>query len=128
MKYLTHTAAEYLAGVKYFKQLAALPLSEPERNMAALAQEALRFAALRAENPPLTLAHLKQMHGQPVYCSSIEGGPTGGGIIDAHKEEVILLDHSGVWRDTWFWNSTGKYYRFPLNGVDLLGIAGPQDN
>lgn len=76
----------------------------------------------------MTLAHLKQMHGQPVYYGSIEGGPTGGGIIDAHKGEVILLDHSGVWRNTWFWNSTGKYYRFHLNGVDLLGIAGPKDN
>lgn len=125
MNYLTHTAEEYRAGVKYFKQLSQLALKEPERSMSALALEALRYAAVRMENPPLTLNHLKQMHGQPVYCSSWTGGPTGGGIIDANKEQVILLDHDGVWRDTWFWNSTGKYYRFPLNCVDLLGPDGP---
>ena len=125
MNYLTHTAEEYRAGVKYFKQLSQLALKEPERSMSALALEALRYAAVRMENPPLTMNHLKQMHGQPVYCSSWTGGPTGGGIIDANKEQVILLDHDGVWRDTWFWNSTGKYYRFPLNGVDLLGPDGP---
>lgn len=95
--------------------------------MAGLAEEALRFAALRVENPPLTVAHLKQMHGQPVYCSSFEGGPTGGGIVDAHKEQVILLDHDGVWRDSWTWNSTGKHYRFPLNGIDLLGPDGTNE-
>ena len=120
MTYLTHTAEEYYAAVKYFKKLLQLSLNESERGMAALALEALRYAAIRMENPPLTLNHLKQMHGQPVYCSSLTGGPTGGGIIDARKEQVILLDHDGVWRDSWFWNSTGRYYRFPLNGVDLL--------
>lgn len=121
MLYLNHAEEEYRSAIKYFKQLdQQLSLSESERGMIALALEALRYAAVRKENPPLTLNHLKQMHGQPVYCSSWTGGPTGGGIIDAHKEQVILLDHDGVWRDTWFWNSTGKYYRFPLNGVDLL--------
>ena len=127
MNYLTHTADEYFAGVKYFKQLGQMALREPERSMALLALEALRYAAVRMENPPLTLTHLKQMHGQPVYCSSWTGGPTGGGIINTHKEQVILLDHSGVWYDTWFWNSTGKYFRFPLNGVDLLGTASQID-
>ena len=126
MNYLTHTAEEYLAGVKYFKKLVKAGLKEPDRSMSDLALEALRYAAVRMENPPLTLNHLKQMHGQPVYCSSLTGGPVGGGIIDARKEQVILLDHGGVWRDTWFWNSTGKYYRFPLNGVDLLRPDGQE--
>lgn len=124
MTYLTHTAEEYHRAVKYFKKLVEILQEEPEREMVPLALEALRYAAIRKENPPLTLAHLKQMHGQPVYCSSWTGGPTGGGIIDANSERVILLDHDGVYRDTWFWNSTGKYYRFPLNGVDLLGPDG----
>ena len=126
MKYLTHEAADYFKAIKWFKQLSTIATETPERDMVALALEALRYAALRAENPPLTHNHLKQMHGQPVYCSSFMGGPSGGGIVDAHKEQVILLDHSGVWRDTWFWNSTGKYYRFPLNGVDLLGPDSPE--
>ena len=126
MNYLTHTAEEYLAGVKYFKKLVKAGLKEPDRSMSDLALEALRYAAVRMENPPLTLNHLKQIHGQPVYCSSSTGGPVGGGIIDARKEQVILLDHGGVWRDTWFWNSTGKYYRFPLNGVDLLRPDGQE--
>ena len=47
MNYLTHTAEEYRAGVKYFKQLSQLALNEPERSMSALALEALRYAAVR---------------------------------------------------------------------------------
>lgn len=125
MVYLTHTEEEYRRAIKYFKQLSQLSMEEPERTMVAMALEALRYAAIRKENPPLNHYHLEQMHGQPVYCSSLTGGESGGGIIDARKEQVILLDHDGVWRDTWFWNSTGKYYRFPLNGVDLLGPDGP---
>lgn len=125
MTQLTHTAEEYRRAVKYFKLLEKVVQEEPERSMIPIALEALRYAAIRAENPPLTARHLREMHGQPVYCSSTSGGPTGGGIIDAHKEQVILLDHDGVWRDTWFWGSAGKYYRFPLNGVDLLGPDGP---
>lgn len=126
MKYLTHTADEYAAGVKYFKQLGKLALNEPERSMAALALEALRYAAIRMENPPLTSEHLKQMHGQPVYCKSWESKGSGGGIVDANKEEVILLDHDGVWRDSWSWYESGVHYRFPLNGVDLLGPESPE--
>lgn len=126
MLYLNHTEDEYRSAVKYFKQLGQLSLTGPERDMIVLAVEALQYAAIRKENPPLTLNHLKQMHGQPVYCSSWTGGATGGGIINAHTEQVILLDHDGLCRDRWFWNSTGKYYRFPLNGVDLLGPESPE--
>lgn len=125
MNYLPHTVQEYNKAATYFRMFNEIVKDEPERSMTALAVEALRYAIIRKDNKPLTLAHLKEMHGQPVYCSSLEGGPTGGGIIDAHKERVILLDHDGVWKDTWFWNSTGKYYRFPLNGIDLLGPDGP---
>ncbi len=122
MTYLTHSAQEYHKAAKYFKALLLLIQDNPERDMSSIALEALRYAAIRVENPPLTRLHLQQMHGQPVYCTSISGGQTGGGIIDANKEQVILLDHDGVFRDSWFWNSTGKYYRFPLNGVDLLKL------
>ena len=124
MKHLKFEAYEYFKAMKWMKQMAALSTDAAESHMVAVTLEALRYAALRAENPPLTRNHLKQMHGQAVYCSSWTGGPTGGGIIDANKEQVILLDHNGACRDTWFWNSTGKYYRFPLNGVDLLGPDG----
>lgn len=120
MTYLTNSTEEYHKAVKYFKASLLIIQDNMERDMVSIAIEALRYAAIRVENPPLTRLHLQQMHGQPVYCSSISGGPTGGGIIDANKEQVILLDHDGVFRDSWFWNSAGKYYRFPLNGVDLL--------
>lgn len=120
MNYLPHTAEEYHRAVKYFKQLMQLAKEEPEQGMIAMALEALRYAALRKENPPLTWRHLKEMHGQPVYCGSVYGGQTGGGIVDARKGAVILLDHDRVWRDTWEWYDGRRYFRFPLNGVDLL--------
>lgn len=120
---LTHTDDEYRREMKYFKQVATIAIDSPEREMVALAIEALRYAAIRQENPPLTYQHLKEMHGQPVYCSSIYGGACGGGIVNAKKDQVILLDHDGVWRDTLDWGYGSVYYRFPLNGVDLLAVS-----
>ncbi|MGE4276318.1 MAG: hypothetical protein AB7E30_03960 [Lawsonibacter sp.] len=122
MTYLTHTEAEYRAAVKYYKALGALAKEEPEKGMVALGLEALRYAALRMENPALTPLHLMQMHGQPVYCQGLF--EVGGGIVDAKKEAVIQLDHDGVWSEPINWASVGRYFRFPLNGVDLLGPDG----
>ncbi len=124
-RFLTRSMADYLAARKFLKTLlAGGQLQGPERQHIEAAIEALGYAAIRLDNPPLTLTHLKQMHGQPVYCASATGGPTGGGIINGRNETVLLLDGDGVMADVWFWNSTGKYYRFPLNGVDLLDLSG----
>lgn len=124
-KYLTHSEAEYREAARFARlYLESLKDGAPERKFIEIFFETASFAALRMENPPLKRVHLEKMHGQPVYCSSWGGGPTGGGIIDANKELVYLLDGAGgrISAEPWFdfGGSVGKYYSFPLNDVDLL--------
>lgn len=129
-KLLTHTGEEYRRAAKALKLLLAsgneragvsAGESPAEAALAAVILEALRFAAVRADNPPLTRAHLKQMHGQAV---SLEvpalGCDATGGIVDCRDETLLILDHSGYYKAEWFHGTAGRYYRFPLNGVDLL--------
>ncbi len=121
-KYLKYKAEDYRQAVSLYKVLREKPgASQQEQDIIDIVIDALRFAALRAENPPLTIQHLKEMHGQPVYCKSLFGGKAGGGIVDAKKKCTVLLDHDGVWCDTWGWDLSQLEYRFPINGIDLLG-------
>lgn len=124
-KYLTHTAEEYRKAVKVFKALVAMlpnkkpssPAYEHERTMTALALEALRYAALRTENPSLTRAHLKGMHGQVIYS---EQPGMSAGIVDCRSETIVTLGPQGIYRDEWFHGLPGRYYRFPVGSSDPL--------
>lgn len=121
--YLNRSEAEYLQAVKYFKKVRET-VSTPEQRIFDTALEALRYAALRIGNPPLTREHLKRMHGQPVYLEQPVMGSDGqGGIVNCRDETILVLDHEGTYKDEWFHGiNGGRYYRFPLNGVDLLKI------
>ena len=123
-KYFTHTAEEYRQAVKVFKALVSMPPDkkrsgpayEHERAMIALALEALRYASLMLENPPLTRAHLKEMHGQAVYLEHTGGLAVKAGVVDCRSDTIITLDPcGGACAHEWFYGFAGRYYRFPLD-------------
>ncbi|BDF69154.1 hypothetical protein CE91St41_01350 [Oscillospiraceae bacterium] len=129
MNYLIHPAEGYLQAVKALKVALAAPMDkkrsreaqERERATLEVALEALRYAALCAENPPLTRAHLKDMHGRAVYLEHPPQAGTLAGIVDCRNETILSLSpFGGADTHEWFCGNTGRYYRFPLGGAGLM--------
>lgn len=119
MDYLPHTAESYFEGLKYYRKAVQEAKNERGNRLASLAVEALRYAAMRKENRWLTYNHLKEMHGQPVYIA----GEAGGGIVDARRQAIIMLDGDGLKYHSWGWETVGTRLRFPGNDVDLLNFG-----
>lgn len=124
MNFLPHTAEDYFRALKYIRKARQIAQSAEEARLLGLAVEALRFAAIRKENRRLRYAHLKEMHGQPVYFDSvgISTAISSGGIVDAHRELVLVLEGEDLVYQEWSWENCGARLRFPVNNIDLLSL------
>ncbi len=126
-KFLPSTADDYFAALKYYRQQAKSAGTKESARMAALAVEAIRYAAIRRENRWLNHNHLAEMHGCPVYFigNSCCADPPRGGIVDAHKGAVIVLDNTsgGLTYRTMDWTACGTRLRWPDDDTDLLDFC-----
>lgn len=116
---LPGTAEEYREAVSFFKAVGKFAGNEREMAMAALAVDALRYAALRKENRRLSSVELKKCHGMIVYGYNPGLDKTSAGFVDVRQGGVVMLDHEGTWIDTW---DIGDPYvfRFPPVGADIF--------
>lgn len=126
-KFLPSTADDYFAALKYYRQQLKSTGTKETARMAALAVEAIRYAAMRRENRWLNKNHLREMHGLPVYFAGNQYCPTPprGGIVDAHKGAVIVLDSTtgGLTYRSLDWTSCGTRIRWPDDDTDLLDFC-----
>lgn len=125
MDFLPHSAENYLEALKYLRKVRKLVVDPSEDRLMEFAIEAARFAAIRKENRWLRYDHLKEMHGQPIYFESSGLFPsiTSGGIVDANRELVIVLEGEGLQYRNWSWENCGNRLRFPANNIDLLDFG-----
>lgn len=125
-EFLPGTATDYREAVKFYKTVGMLVVNEREKAMAARAVDALRYAALRLENPRLTEGQLRECHGLIVYGYNPDINRVGAGFVDVRRGGVVMLDHDGTWCDTWDFGPP-SVFRFPPEGADIFPTEGLPD-